>query len=156
MGKDALVPAFGYPDTGAGKYSKLLPYGDWYRFNCAQRIHMNSIEHLSWSLPLLLVGGLFMPRVFGVMGATVIIGRELYRYGYMTNDGPNSRIREAGAIPLNAAEFFMMLAVGGLALQYFLGPFFGRRNLVKRLTMSKIDRKIEYVRDRIKRGRPIE
>ena len=101
---------------GAGKYSKLLPYGDWFRFNCAQRIHMNSIEHLSWSLPLLLVGGLFMPRVFGLMSATVIIGRELYRFGYMTNDGPNSRIREAGAIPLNAAEFVMMLAVSGLAL----------------------------------------
>ena len=97
-----------------------------------------------------------MPRFFGAMGATVIVGRELYRYGYMTNDGPNSRVREAGAIPLNAAEFFMVLAVGGLALQYLFGPFFSRRNFVKRFTMSKIDRKIDYVKDRIARGRKIE
>ncbi len=97
-----------------------------------------------------------MPRVFGTLGTVVLIGRELYRYGYMTNDGPNSRIREAGAIPLNAAEFFMMVGVGGLALQYFCGPFFARRGFVKRLTMSKIDRKIEYVRERIARGKKIE
>ena len=130
MGKDADVPAYGYPDMGAGRYAKMLPYADWFRFNCAQRIHMNSIEHLTWSLPLLLVGGVFMPRFFTAMGLTVIVGRELYRYGYMTNEGPNSHIREAGAIPLNAAEFFMIAAVGGRALKYFFGPFFGRRKFI--------------------------
>ena len=86
-----------------------------------------------------------MPRLFTALGVTVIAGRELYRYGYMTNEGPNSHIREAGAIPLNAAEFLMIVGVGCLALKYFFGPFFGRRNFVKRFTMSKIDRKMEYV-----------
>jgi len=35
MGVDAVVPKMGYPDTGAGFYSKKLAYKDWYTFNCA-------------------------------------------------------------------------------------------------------------------------
>ena len=156
MGKDAEIPpAFGYPDMGAGRYSKLLPYADWFRFNCAQRIHSNSIEHLAWTLPLFLVGGIFMPRFTATMIGTVLAGRELYRYGYMTKEGPNSIIREAGAIPLNIAELLMIIAVGGLALKYFFGPFLRRRRLIKRFTMSKFDRKLDEVMDKIKRGKPV-
>ena len=151
LGQDADPPAFGYPDMGAGSYSKKLPYYDWFKFNCAQRIHSNSIEHLSWALPLLLVGGIFTPRFSSAMGLTVFVGRELYRYGYMTNEGANSHIRELGAIPLNAAEVFMILGVGALALKYFFGPFLGRRRLIKRFTMSKVDRKTEEVLEEIKK-----
>ena len=53
--KDAPTPKLGYPDTGAGFFAKELPYADWYRFNITQRIHGNSIEHLSWFLPLLML-----------------------------------------------------------------------------------------------------
>lgn len=35
MGRDAPTPTAGYPDTGAGWYSKRLDYKDWYEFNCA-------------------------------------------------------------------------------------------------------------------------
>ena len=35
MGVDAVVPGMGYPDTGAGFFSKKLSYKDWYTFNCA-------------------------------------------------------------------------------------------------------------------------
>jgi len=35
MGVDAVVPKMGYPDTGAGFFSKKLAYKDWYTFNCA-------------------------------------------------------------------------------------------------------------------------
>ena len=92
---------------------------------------MNSIEHLSWSLPLLLVSGLFFPSFSATMGGIVLVGRELYRYGYMTPDGPNSIIREIGAIPLNVAEISMISAIGFLALRYFFGPFFSNRKIVK-------------------------
>ena len=136
---------------GAGPYSKKLPYYDWFKFNCAQRVHSNSIEHLAWALPLLLVGGLFTPRFSSLMGVSVLIGRELYRFGYMSNDGPNSRIREAGAIPLNAAEFFMILGVGVLAVRYLFGPFFSRRKFVQRFTRSKIDRKTTEVFEKMER-----
>ena len=145
MGKDSALPGFGYPDMGAGRYSRKLPYADWFKFNCAQRIHMNSIEHLAWSIPVLLVGGMFLPKFCALMGATVLVGRELYRYGYMTEDGPNSWIREAGAIPLNVAELMLMLSIGFLAARYFCGPFFNNRNFVRRFTMSKYDKKYEDV-----------
>lgn len=89
------------------------------------------------------------------MGATVLVGRELYRYGYMTNDGPNSSIREAGAIPLNVAEMLMIVGIAGIMTGYLFGPFMRNRKLVKRFTMSKIDRKTEEVIKKIKEGRPI-
>ena len=31
--KDAPTPRMGYPDTGAGFFSRELPYAEWYRFN---------------------------------------------------------------------------------------------------------------------------
>ena len=76
----------------------------------------------------------------------------------MTNDGADSHIREAGAIPLNAAEFFMIFGVGVLAMKYFFGPFLGRRKLIRRFTWSKIDRKTDEVlqkMEREKKFRPI-
>lgn len=59
LGRDAIVPAFGYPDMGAGYFSKRIAYKDWYEFNCYQRVHGNSLEHISWSLPLMFVSGIF-------------------------------------------------------------------------------------------------
>lgn len=53
--KDAPTPKWGFPDEGAGMFSRELSYSDWYRFNVHQRIHGNSIEHLSWFLPLLML-----------------------------------------------------------------------------------------------------
>ena len=110
MGKDAVLPSFGYPDMGAGRYAKHLPYKDWYRFNCAQRVHANSVEHLSWVIPMLLCSGFFFPRFATALGSVVLVGRELYRAGYMSPDGPNSHIREAGAIPLNIAEMLITVS----------------------------------------------
>ena len=151
LGQDSDAPAFGYPDMGAGYYSKKLPYYDWFKFNCAQRIHANSVEHLAWALPLLLVGGAFTPRFSAALGLTVFVGRELYRYGYMTKEGPNSHIREAGAIPLNIAEVMMILGVGVLALRYFFGPFLGRRKFIRRFTWSKVDIKKDVVIEKMER-----
>mmetsp|Transcript_17002 Transcript_17002/g.16690 ORF Transcript_17002/g.16690 Transcript_17002/m.16690 type:complete len:108 (-) Transcript_17002:329-652(-) len=46
---------FGYPDMGAGRYSRMLPYQEWYKFNVVQRIHGNSVEHLSHCIPLMML-----------------------------------------------------------------------------------------------------
>ena len=145
MGKDAVVPGLGYPDMGAGHFSRKLPYGDWFRFNCAQRIHANSIDHLSWSLPILLFNGLFFPKFAATMGSIVFVGRELYRYGYMSPEGPDSHIREAGAIPLNIAE---VLLVGGALLtvsRFCFGGFIRNRKLYKRLRVDPIELKVAEV-----------
>ena len=82
------------------------------------------------------------------MGCVVFVGRELYRYGYMTKDGPNSHIREMGAIPLNIAQLLMIVSFGLLGVRYFTGGFLKRRKLVQRLTMQPIDRKVKEVLDK--------
>mmetsp|Transcript_25345 Transcript_25345/g.29762 ORF Transcript_25345/g.29762 Transcript_25345/m.29762 type:complete len:110 (-) Transcript_25345:193-522(-) len=107
----------GYPDTGAGLFARELPYADWYKFNIYQRIHGNSIEHLSWFLPLLFVQGAFMPRFTTAMASVMLIGREFYRFGYLTKEGPSSVIREIGAVPLNAAGFFLINSMAFVALK---------------------------------------
>ena len=74
------------------------------------------------------------------MGGVVLVGRELYRVGYMSAEGPTSKIREAGAIPLNIAELFCALGVSFVFLRYQFGGFFSRRKLIQSLTKSKYDR----------------
>ena len=49
-----------------------------------------------------------MPRFATGMAGVMLIGRELYRFGYLDKDGPSSKVREAGAIPLNAAGVFLI------------------------------------------------
>ena len=116
----------GYPDMGAGIYSRALNYKDWFNFNCAVRVHYNSLEHLGWTLPLMLVNGLFFPKLTTTFGMIILVGREFYRYGYMTNDGPNSHIRELGAIPLNVAELLIASSLIFVFARYRVGPFLKR------------------------------
>ena len=84
MGMDSPAPFLGYPDMGAGTYSRLLSYKDWFAFNCAQRVHQNNVEHLAWTLPAFLVSVIFFPRLTVGLGFVVLCGRELYRAGYMS------------------------------------------------------------------------
>ena len=139
LGHNAVVPALGYPDMGAGYFSKRLPYKDWYEFNCYQRIHGNSLEHLSWSLPVMFVGGLFQPLFTIAMQSIVIVGRELYRFGYLTKDGPNSWIRELGAIPLNAAEVMLILGFSSIWFRHRFQGMIKNRKFVKKFTHSNQD-----------------
>ena len=95
-------------------------------------------------MPLILIGGLFRPRFTLAMAGVIIVGRGLYNYGYMSKEGPNSRIREAGAIPLNAAEFF--LTIGMLTLIFKHTSTLGllkNRGFYKRSTMDLLQIKTE-------------
>jgi hypothetical protein len=143
LGKDTPTPKLGYPDMGAGFIAKGLPYKQWFEFNCYQRIHNNSIEHLSWLMPLTLVGGIFFPRFTVGCTSTVLVGRELYRRGYLSKDGPNSFVRELGAIPLNVAELLLVLSLGVVWLKYKTGAFFLRRKFIRRFTWTHYDRRLE-------------
>ncbi len=49
-----------------------------------------------------------------VLAGTVVVGRELYSFGYNSRKGPNSKVREMGAYPLNIAEILMILSFGQL------------------------------------------
>ena len=99
----------GYPDTGNGRYSKALPYKDWYMFNCAQRVHMNYLEGFMLILLGTLISGIQFPHItFGIQ-IFYIIGRQLYSTGYMK--GADYRI--AGALMYQIAN----LAALGLSVK---------------------------------------
>ena len=52
------------------------------------------------------------------LGTIVLGGRELYRIGYMSPEGPTSKIREMGAYPLNVAELLMLFSVTSIFFSY--------------------------------------
>ena len=95
---------------------------------------------MAYSMPVLLCSGLFFPRATASVGAVILGGRELYRVGYMSSEGPNSKIREAGAMPLNIAMILSILSVSFIALRYKFGPFVTNRKVVKYFTESKLDK----------------
>ncbi|KIM29401.1 hypothetical protein M408DRAFT_22772 [Serendipita vermifera MAFF 305830] len=63
-------------------------------FNCAQRAHMNTLEHLPNVLVSLVWAGVRYPVSSAALGATWIIGRILYTQGYVTGE-PRARLRGA-------------------------------------------------------------
>ena len=69
---------------------------------------------MAWLLPLVLLLGVFRPRSTVVMAGIVVVGRELYSFGYNTREGPYSKVREMGAYPLNIAEILMIISFGQL------------------------------------------
>jgi hypothetical protein len=90
-------------------------------------------------MPLVLLGGIFRPRFTLAMSGVIIVGRGLYQAGYMSTEGPNSRIREMGAIPLNAAEFFLVL--GMMTLLFKSTKTLGllkNRNFYKKRTLDLV------------------
>jgi glutathione S-transferase len=98
--------ALGYPDMGSGRFSQRLSYAQWFAFNTAQRGHQNFLESAWGVMSLLLVGGLFNPRVYAALGGVYLVARFLYAVGYAGNRGPKGR--EAGAIGGALAMLGMM------------------------------------------------
>ena len=116
-------------------------------------MHQNNVEHLAWTLPIFFVNGLFFPRLTAGLGAVVLAGRELYRIGYMSPEGPGSRIREYGAIPLNIGELLCVLSVCFVFLRYQFGGFASRRRFVKYFTHSRYDLELEKVMKDVKENK---
>ena len=87
-------------------------------------------------MPSFLIAGFFFPRTAASLAAVVLGGREVYRYGYMTPDGPNSKIREYGAYPLNIAEALMIASVSFIFMRYQFGGFVSRRKISKYFTQN--------------------
>lgn len=95
---------------GNGRFSQRLTYAQWFAFNTAQRGHQNFLESAWGVMALLLVGGLFNPRVYAGLGAVYLVARYLYAVGYASNKGPKGR--EAGAI----AGALAMLGMAGYTI----------------------------------------
>ena len=76
------------------------------------------------------MNGVFFPRFTAGLGAVVLVGRELYRIGYMSPEGPTSQIREYGAYPLNFSELLVVMSLSFVFLRYQFGGFISRRKLI--------------------------
>ncbi|KAI8093167.1 uncharacterized protein BX664DRAFT_357637 [Halteromyces radiatus] len=61
-------------------------------FNCAQRVHQNSLESFPVFSTLLLIGGISHPEVSAGAGAIYLVGRAAYSSGYKTGE-PKKRVR---------------------------------------------------------------
>ena len=88
------APDLGYPDTGSGRYSKKLPYKEWYAFNCSQRVYMNYIEGFALVVVASLLAGIAYPLITFGLQLLYVVGRFIYSQGYMK--GADYRI--AGAV----------------------------------------------------------
>lgn len=60
-------------------------------FNCAQRVHQNTLESIPFILAMLLMGGLRHPQYAAGFGAAWLFGRVVYSIGYYTGK-PEKRI----------------------------------------------------------------
>ena len=94
-----------------GKYRKAakIPYPNAYAsaadakdnkalhlFNCAQRAHVNYLEHHSVFLVGLLIGGLKYPMVSAGLGLSWCLARVMYTLGYTSESKPDGKGRSAG------------------------------------------------------------
>ncbi len=86
------------------KYPQM--YSDKHpEFNCAQRVHQNTLEQLPFAIPAMLLGGLRHPCYAGIFGGVFVFARVIYSLGYYTGD-PSKRVPGAmlstlgGLLPL--------------------------------------------------------
>lgn len=86
-----------------------------------------------------------MPRFAAGMAATMLVGREFYRFGYLDKQGPSSKVREVGAVALNAAGFLLINSVLFYTLKRQTGGFFSRRKFVRYWTHGHYEVQLEKV-----------
>ena len=104
-------------------------------------------------MPVFLINGLFFPRFTAGLGLIVLGGRELYRMGYMSPQGPTSDIREYGAYPLNISELLAGLSVAFVFLRYQFGGLISRRKVVQYFTKSNYNKELEKMQKNVMLGR---
>lgn len=82
--KQGISPAlWGYPDMGTGKYSQVLPYNNWFTWNCAMEAHKAAVETVAVGLLATLGAGYFCKTVGAVVGAAVLLTRVAHTVTYM-------------------------------------------------------------------------
>lgn len=110
------IPAGGAPDTGSGYYSKHLSYEDWYKFNSAQRAHMNFVEMVASTLTFTFVAGVYFPIPAAALCLVMIIARIIYCCGYAAK-GPKGR--SIGALFFDLA-FLAQFILAFISSVYFI------------------------------------
>ena len=77
------APQYGYPDCGSGWYSKKLPYADWFKINCGQRVQLNFLEQLPVVMVAVPIAGIKYRFATFVTCVIYCVARLMYGFGYM-------------------------------------------------------------------------
>lgn len=70
--------------------------------------------------------------------------------GYTSNQGPNSKVREMGAVPLNIAEIFMILGLGSIFYRKRFAGLLKNRKFYKNWFVQKSHLRLKDVEKEIK------
>jgi len=109
-----------YPQAYA-EVAQATASQDAFKFNCAQRAHNNTLEHVPAVISGLVLTGLKYPILASALGATWIIGRVLYTLGYITGD-PAKRNTRGGSLHLIGA-LGLMLSSTWVAVEMIRGSY---------------------------------
>jgi glutathione S-transferase len=104
---------------GCGRFSDLLTYEEWVKFNCAQRGHQNALETQPAALATLFASGSLYPITASILGGAYGVGRILYAAGYIRS-GPGGRLigvllADVGLLGLIGCAIRAGLKVAGVA-----------------------------------------
>lgn len=93
----------GYPDTGSGRYCLKLPYAQWFKFNVAQRLHLNFLETLVYYVMGFVAVSISFPTLGLVFAILFLILRVGYTITYYIHPNKREFFAKAqfyGALPL--------------------------------------------------------
>ena len=90
-GKKCFENLRGFPDTGCGRFSSKLSYKAWFKFNCAQRAHLNQLEYLVPVCSMVFATSFNCPMLAAIIGMIMFYSRYLYANGY-SRIGPKWRV----------------------------------------------------------------
>ncbi|KAF7115380.1 hypothetical protein CNMCM5793_002196 [Aspergillus hiratsukae] len=109
--KDAKVP---YPHTYA-TIEQCKSNAKAEQFNCAQRAHANFLENAPQTMLFTLFAGLKYPHLATAVGASWLLFRSLFLYGYVYSGKPQGKGRMLGALFWLSQGALWGLSVFGVA-----------------------------------------
>ena len=113
IGKDRKVDKLGYPDNGNGKFSKSLPFRNWYLLNAKMRKHFNFLEMIIGFLPILLFAGIKYPTLCSYCTFIIIVSRFCSLIGddfYKDRETTGENILKFAAWAMSSCAHFTVIA----------------------------------------------
>ncbi|KAI9471323.1 hypothetical protein LPJ78_002798 [Coemansia sp. RSA 989] len=107
-----------YPDNGGGRFSDKLSDEDWVAFNNIKRVSDNYSEQVGPVLTMLILAGLFQPKLAASLGVVHMIGRFIYGKAYVSK-GPGARVYGAPFMGLSFIGMILTAAYNAAMITVF-------------------------------------
>jgi len=91
-----------------------------YRFNCAQRAHVNLLENMAQAILCMLFSGLVHPRAATGLGGFWLACRVLYALGYVVGSGADEKGKGKGRM-IGGGFWLAQFALIGLSVYVAMG-----------------------------------